>query len=140
MATLAADASVFPLPDKGADMLRADLEAAGIPYVDASGLFFDFHSLRCQTATLADAAGVSPRVVQKMMRHSTLELTGRYTKPRAVDIEAAASRLPSLRPTGDRPEGLAMTGTDGPIGHRQPSDPTGPAARTPRIPVRKAHP
>ena len=123
-------------------MLRADLEAAGIPYVDASGLFFDFHALRCQTATLADAAGVSPRVVQRLMRHSSLELTGRYTKPRAVDIEAAASMLPSLKPTADRPEAMAMTGTDGPIGHRQLSDPTGPArpARTPKIPGRKAHP
>jgi len=45
---------------------------------------------------------------------STLELTGRYTRPRAVDIEATASMLPSLKPTGDRPEALAMTGTDGP--------------------------
>ena len=41
-------------------MLRVDLEAAGIPYRDAAGLVFDFHSLRCETATLADAAGVSP--------------------------------------------------------------------------------
>jgi hypothetical protein len=93
-------------------MLRVDLAAAGIPYRDAAGLVFDFHSLRCETATLADAAGVSPRVVQKMMRHSTLELTGRYTRPRAVDIEAAASMLPSLKPAGDRPETLAATGTD----------------------------
>ena len=67
-------------------------------------------------ATLADAAGVSPRVVQKMMRHSTLELTGRYTRPRAVDIEAAAGKLPSLKPEGTAPEAMAMTGTDpGPI-------------------------
>src|SRR4051794_38921745 len=92
-------------------MLKPDLEAAGIRYETASG-FFDFHSLRCETATLADAAGVSPRVVQKMMRHSTLELTGRYTRPRAVDIEVAASMLPSLKPAGDRPEVLAATGTD----------------------------
>ncbi|MGB0070128.1 MAG: site-specific integrase, partial [Isosphaeraceae bacterium] len=128
VAALATDSPVFPLPAMGAEMLRADLEAAGIPYRDASGLFFDFHSLRCQTATLADAAGISPRVVQRLMRHSSLELTGRYTKPRAVDIDAAASRLPSLRPTGDRTEGLALTGTDGPCGHRQPSDLIGPAA------------
>ncbi len=79
-------------PEKGAEMLRVDLAAAGIPYRDAAGFVFDFHSLRCETATLADAAGVSPRVVQKLMRHSTLELTGRYTRPRAVDIEAAAPR------------------------------------------------
>jgi len=110
--TLAPNAPVFPLQaDKGAKMLRHDLEAAGIDYQDASGQFFDFHSLRCQMATNADAAGVTPRVVQKMMRHSTLELTGRYTKPRVVDIEAAAGMLPSLRPEGDKPESQAMTGT-----------------------------
>jgi integrase len=116
--SLAVDSPVFPLPAKGSDMLQADLAVAGIPYVDASGLFFDFHSLRCQMATNADAAGVTPRVVQKLMRHSTLELTGRYTKPRVVDIEAAARMLPSLRPEGDNPESLAATGTDGQI-HKQ---------------------
>ncbi len=118
---------IFPLPAKGVDMLKPDLEAAGIAYVDASGLFFDFHSLRCQTATLADAAGVSPRVVQRLMRHSTLELTGRYTRPRAVDIEAAASRLPSLKPEGVKPEAtaLAATGTDGRFSHRLASEGTG---------------
>jgi hypothetical protein len=63
-------------------------------------------------ATLADAAGVSPRVVQRMMRHSTLELTDRYTRPRAVDIEAAAAKLPSLRPEADQPEAASVTGTD----------------------------
>ena len=47
------------------------------------------------------------------MRHSTLELTGRYTRPRAVDIENAASMLPSLKPRANRPESLAATGTDG---------------------------
>ena len=89
---------VFRLPkDKGAELLQADLAVAGIEYQDASGLFFDFHSLRCETATLADAAGVSPRVVQRLMRHSTLELTGGYTRPRVAD-----SMLPSLRP-GNRP-------------------------------------
>ena len=100
--SLAVGSSVFPLPkDKGAELLQADLAVAGIAYQDASGLYFDFHSLRCQTATLADAAGVSPRVVQRLIRHSTLELTGRYTRPRAVDIEAAASMLPSLKPAGN---------------------------------------
>ena len=82
--------------------------------VDAGGLVFDFHSLRCQCATLADQAGVTPRVVQKLMRHSTLELTGRYTRPRAVDIERAAESMPSLRPDADRSNAstLAATGTD----------------------------
>ena len=74
---LAPGAQVFPLPkEKGARMLRQDLARAGIPYRDTSGLVFDFHALRCQCATLADQAGVTPRVVQKLMRHSSLELTG----------------------------------------------------------------
>ena len=84
-------------------MLRPDLDRAGIPYVDAGGLVFDFHALRCQMATLADAAGVTPRVVQRLMRHSTLELTGRYTRPRAVDIEHAAESLPCFDPTPTSP-------------------------------------
>src|SRR5262249_4449198 len=95
VATLSPGTPVFPLPrrGRGAEMLRIDLEAAGIPYRDAAGLVFDFHALRCEMATLADAAGITPRDVQKMMRHSTLELTGRYTRLRVVDIEAAASML-----------------------------------------------
>ena len=116
VATLPSATPVFPLPiEKGAKMLRVDLKTAGIEYRDAAGLVFDFHSLRCEMATLADAAGVSPRVVQRLMRHSSLELTGRYTRPRAVDIEAAAGLLPSLKPTEDEPDELAATGTEGTV-------------------------
>ena len=116
VANLPAGRPIFPLaPDCGAKMLRPDLERAGIPYADAGGLVFDFHALRCQCATLADQAGVTPRVVQRLMRHSTLELTGRYTRPRAVDLNNAAESLPSLRPGADRPNTSTMqaTGTDG---------------------------
>jgi hypothetical protein len=105
---------VFDLPDKGVDMLRADLKRAGIAYRDDAGLVYDFHSLRCQLATMADAAGVSPRVVQKLMRHSTLELTGRYTRPRVHDLAGATGSLPSLRPGPKDSEPMAATGTTGP--------------------------
>jgi integrase len=105
---------IFALPSRGADLLKVDLEGADLPYRDASGLVFDFHFLRRQTATLADRAGCSPRVVQRLMRHSTLELTGRYTRPRALDLENAAQALPSLRPTATTRESLAATGTDNP--------------------------
>jgi integrase len=112
VATIPAEAPVFPLPDKGAAMLKADLVAAGIPYRDVAGRVFDFHALRCQCATLADAAGVSPRVVQRLMRHSTLELTGRYTRPRDADLEKAADALPSLRPgSPDTRSAARATGT-----------------------------
>ncbi len=117
LAELPPEAAVFPLPDKGAAMLRVDLAAARIPYRDAAGLVFDFHSMRCQCATLADAAGVSPRVVQRMMRHSTLELTGRYTRPRMHDLAGATAAMPTLRPVSPGAEPMAATGTEGrPIG------------------------
>jgi integrase len=115
LTTIAPEAPAFPLPEgRGADMLKVDLQAAGIPYRDEAGRVFDFHSLRCQLATLADQAGVSPRVVQRLMRHGSLELTGRYTRPRAVDLENAARSLPTLRPVDPsrEPATLAATGTD----------------------------
>jgi integrase len=127
VATMSAGSPIFRLPEKGATMLRADLEAAGIAYRDAGGLVFDFHALRCECATLADQAGVSPRVVQKLMRHSTLELTGRYTRPRMHDIEGAAASLPSLRPDdATEVRSLPATGTDGqriknPLAHYLPT-------------------
>ena len=110
---------VFPLPkDKGAKLLRFDLERAGIPYVDDSGLVFDFHAQRCTTATLLDQAGVSPRVAQRVMRHATPGLTDRYTRPRAIDVEAAALSVPSLKPEADKPDAsiLKATGTEGSSG------------------------
>jgi integrase len=107
---------VFALTDdRGSTMLRVDLERAGVPYLDASGLVFDFHSLRCQTATLLDAVGVTPRVAQRIMRHSTPGLADRYTKPRAVDVERAALSMPSLVPKPGRELASSQlaNGTDG---------------------------
>ncbi len=116
VASVAPGAAVFALTDdRGATMLRSDLEAAKIPYRDGGGLVFDFHSLRCQTATLLDASGVSPRVAQRLMRHSTPGLTDRYTKPRAVDLTQAALSLPSLRPSDPLQAAahkMTATGTD----------------------------
>jgi integrase len=112
VATLQPGTQVFPLPHgKGAKMLRRDLKAADIPYRNASGQVFDFHSLRCETATLADQAGISPRTVQTLLRHSTLELTGRYTRPRAVDVENAANQIPDAKPV-EAAAIAALTGTD----------------------------
>src|SRR5262249_16900978 len=56
---------------------------------------------------------VSPRVVQRLMGHSSLDMTNRYTRPRVHDIEGAVSALPSLRPRSEGPERAAGTGTDG---------------------------
>ena len=57
VATVEAGTPIFPLPhDKGAAMVRKDLKAAGIEYRDSAGRVFDFHSLRCELATIADAS------------------------------------------------------------------------------------
>ena len=48
------------MPYKTADMLKADLETANIPYVDDAGLYADFHALRHSTGSLLAAAGVHP--------------------------------------------------------------------------------
>jgi integrase len=112
LSALPPGAAAFPLPGRGADMLKIDLAAAGLPYRDGAGRVFDFHSLRCQLATLADRAGVSPRTVQRLMRHSTLALTDRYTRPRAADLDAAAEALPSFRPGPRNAEAARATGTD----------------------------
>ena len=98
-------------------MLRVDLKAAGIPYLDASGLFFDFHSLRCETGyNRADAAGVSPRVgIQKMMRYSIARIeAGRYTRPDGRSTwKAATGLLPSLKTDRRKASGFGTTGTHG---------------------------
>ena len=92
---------VFDLPDNGAAMVRMDLAVAKIPFRAPDGTVFDFHSLRCQCATLADQADVSPRLVQRLMRHSSEALTNRYTRHRSTDIRAAVSALPSFRPSSE---------------------------------------
>jgi len=52
----------FKLTDKTTPMFRADLAAAGIPYIYKAGRYVDFHSLRHTTGTLLAAAGVHPQV------------------------------------------------------------------------------
>src|SRR5262249_42217020 len=47
VALLSPDSIFFTLPARTAEMLRFDLERAGIAYCDRSGRFFDFHALRC---------------------------------------------------------------------------------------------
>ena len=48
-----------------------------------------------------------------MMRHSSLDMTNRYTHPRMHDMEGAVAALPSLCPRPLTPESVAVTGMDG---------------------------
>jgi integrase len=81
----------------GAEMIRLDLAAAGIPYIDAEGRVYDFHSLRHQFISNLATAGVHPKVAQELARHSTITLTmDRYTHVALHDQAAALEKLPGL--------------------------------------------
>lgn len=81
--------------------IRADLADAGIPYADARGRVYDFHSLRCQFATNLARLGVPLTQAQRLMRHSTPDLTSNvYTH---LDIEELGALLDREGPPDPRP-------------------------------------
>jgi integrase len=98
LATLPRTRPVFNLPDRTAEVLRVDLEAAGIPYETPSGVA-DFHALRAAYISNLVASGASVRTCQVLARHSTPSLTiGIYAKASLHDISSAVDALPDLPP------------------------------------------
>jgi len=108
------EAKAFKVPYKTANMLKADLTVAGIPYVDEAERYADFHALRHTTGSWLAANGVHPKVAQAIMRHSDINLTmGRYTHTlRGQEAEAVQS-LPDLSLASREPQTALATGTDG---------------------------
>jgi integrase len=98
-----------------ADMLRIDLEAAGIPYRDAEWRVADFHALRHSFISVMAQSGIHPKLAQSLARHSTITLTmDRYAHVQLYDQAAAVAALPSVLPRrGPIAERLLATGTDG---------------------------
>jgi integrase len=102
---------------RGAEMLRIDLEAAGIAYAveGPDGLeYADFHSLRHSFLTLGGRSGIDLRTLQELAGHSKPELTARYSHRRWNDLAGAVDMLPNLVPpttTGNAEIPLRMTGT-----------------------------
>lgn len=73
---------------------RADLEAAGISYVDGKGKYADFHSLRKTFGTTLTLAGVGQRTVMALMRHSDMRLTAKtYTDANMLPVSDAVALL-----------------------------------------------
>ena len=79
-------------PENAAEMLRLDLEAAGILYRDADGRVADFHGLRHSYITLLDQPGISKKAHQELARHSTYKLTEHYTHASPFIKTAAVER------------------------------------------------
>ena len=76
----------------------------------------DFHSLRHTYLSRLGRSGASPKVMQKLARHSTVELTlGRYTHAGLFDLSSAVNAMPPL-PIQEAPQTerdvMRATGTD----------------------------
>lgn len=103
---------------RGAEMIRGDLEVAGIAYTikgPDGPLYADFHALRHSFLTLGGRSGIDLRTLQELAGHSKPELTARYSHRRLNDLTGAVAKLPNLVPT-EAPETNAQTmratGTD----------------------------
>jgi integrase len=101
-----------------AEMLRGDLDAAGIPYRDEAGQVIDFHGLRHSYITLLSRSGVSPKHAQELARHSDPKLTMNvYTHLELYDLSDAINDLPCLlapqNASNANVKDLRATGTDG---------------------------
>ncbi len=80
---------------RAAEMLQADLKAAKVEIETADG-FLDFHALRTTYITNLVRAGLYPKTVQTLARHSTMELTMKvYAK---LGIDAIACSMGVVKP------------------------------------------
>lgn len=106
------------LTRRTAEMLKQDLEAAGIPYCDDSGRYADFHALRHSFVSMLAQGGVHPKLAQKLARHSDINLTmNRYSHTLLKDESDALGSLPAIASIFDNPrlesQAAKATGTDG---------------------------
>ncbi len=102
---------------RGAEMLRIDLDAAGIAYSiegPDGPEYADFHALRHSYLTLGGRSGIDLRTLQELAGHSKPELTARYSHRRLYDLAGAVDKLPNLVPASPEVVAvpLARTGTD----------------------------
>ena len=80
-----------------ADMMKADLKRAEIPYIDQHGRYADFHSLRHTFVSNLGKAGVSPKMAQSLARHSDVNLTMNvYSHLELQEQAEAVKHLPPL--------------------------------------------
>ncbi len=99
----------------GSKLMQHDLQVADVPYKTDEGQA-DFHALRHTYLSRLGRSGASPKAMQRLARHTTVELTlGKYTHANLYDLASAVDGLPPL-PTGstndETARELQATGTD----------------------------
>jgi integrase len=124
-------------PDNAADMLRIDLDAAGIPYAvegPDGPLYADFHALRHSYIAQLDKSGATLKEAMQLARHSDPKLTmAVYGRAALNDLGAAVDRLPGLLTAGQGGVAAALRSTGTGDGTDRLTSPltaglTGPAA------------
>ena len=132
-ADMPANARLFNVPEKPAEMLRADLRRARAWWIrempdkaarrarrqssflatrDDAGRVVDFHALRHTFITRLARSGVAPAVAKSLARHSTIVLTmDHYTHILIEDERAALDRLPAIHLVALPPVAIRATGT-----------------------------
>jgi hypothetical protein len=119
----AAGAPLWPgtWANDAAEMLRVDLDAAGIPYKTDEG-YFDFHATR-HGAITAGGRVMSITKLMQFARHTKIETSMRYNHLKKEELADAVSRLPNL-PGDDLVEcAKAETGAaDAPVSPDHKSD------------------
>lgn len=81
----------------GLDPFKADLKAAGIPFIDENGVRFDFHAMRKTFNTRMAVHNVPIREAKEAMRHSDSKLTlGVYTDASKLNVARQVNGLPPL--------------------------------------------
>ncbi len=102
--------------DRSADMLKLDLDAAGIPVrIDGpeGDEVRDFHALRNCYISNVLRTGADLKQAMTLARHSDPRLTaGRYARTRLFDLGAVVNKLPQPTPPTTDPAALRLTGTD----------------------------
>jgi len=68
-----------------------------LTYQDSEGRYADFHALRHTYLSRLGRSGASPKAMQRLARHTSVELTlGRYTHANLYDLAGAVNGMPPL--------------------------------------------
>ena len=94
------EGKVFRTGVPTAKSLAIDLTACGIAVIDKLGRRVDFHALRHTFATRLNEAGVPPRIVMELMRHSDMRLTHKtYTDTTCFSLFSELEKLRTPSPS-----------------------------------------